>query len=103
MKEINVSKNNFQEEVLNAKGKVLVDFWASWCGPCKMLAPILSEVAEEYADEIKVCKINVEDEMELASQYRVSSVPSLFVFENGEIVNRAVGFMPKEELAQLWQ
>ncbi|MBQ8802999.1 MAG: thioredoxin [Tyzzerella sp.] len=102
MAEINVSKNNFEEEVLNAKGKVLVDFWASWCGPCKMLAPVLSEVAEEYADEIKVCKINVEDEMELAQKYRISSVPSLLVFENGEIVNQAVGFMPKEELAELW-
>lgn len=102
MAEMIVTKDNFEKEVLQANGKVLVDFWASWCGPCKMLAPVLSEVAEEYADEVKVCKINVDDEMELAQKYRIVSVPTLLVFENGEIVNQSVGFVPKEEITELW-
>lgn len=102
MSEVIVRKNNFEEEVLNEKGIVLVDFFANWCGPCKMLSPVLSQVAEEYAGQVKVCKINVDEENELAQKYRVSSIPALFVFKDGEIVNQSVGFLPKKAIEKLW-
>ena len=82
MAEITLTKDIFEEEVLKSDKKVLLDFWASWCGPCRMVAPILDEIAEERED-IKVCKINVDEEQDLAAQYQVVSIPSLFVIENG--------------------
>lgn len=102
MAEITVTKNNFKEEVLDKKGLVLVDFWASWCGPCKMLAPNLHEVAEEYAGEVRVCKINVDEEMELAREFRIASVPTLILFRDGEVVSRSVGYVSKEEIVKMW-
>ena len=94
MSAVNISKKNFQEEVLNSHKKVLLDFWAPWCGPCRSVLPIVDEIAEEY-DDIKVCKINVDEEIELASQYRVMSIPTLVVMEKGQEVKRAMGARSK--------
>ena len=97
MSAVNVSKKNFQEEVLNSDKKVLVDFWAPWCGPCRSVLPIVEEIAEEY-DDIKVCKVNVDEEIELASQYRVMSIPTLVVMEKGQEVKRASGARSKSNI-----
>ena len=95
-----VTKNNFQKEVLEAEGIVLVDFWASWCAPCRMLSPVIDQVAEELSD-IKVVKVNVTDEEELAAAYNVMSIPTLIVFKGGQEVNRSMGFIPKEAVKSL--
>lgn len=100
MKEIILTKLNFQDEVLNSKKTVLIDFWASWCGPCKMIAPIIEEIANEN-DDIKVCKVNVDEENELANAFGVQSIPMLAVVKNGEVTNTAVGYMPKENILNL--
>ena len=97
MSAILVNKNNFQEEVLNSDKPVLVDFWAPWCGPCRMVLPIIEEIAEENED-IKVVKINVDEEPELANQFGVMTIPTLYVFKNGEAVNHRSGAMPKEQI-----
>ena len=101
MAEIKVTKQNFEQEVLNSPIPVMVDFWADWCGPCKMLAPILSEIAEEYDGKIKVCKINVDEEAELSLKYRIVSIPTVLIFKDGELTNKSVGYVPKEELISL--
>ena len=100
MSAININKGNFQSEVLNSDKKVLLDFWASWCGPCRMVAPILEEIANERAD-VKVCKINVDEEGELANQFGIVSIPTLIVIENGKIVNQAVGLRPKDAILSM--
>ena len=97
MSAININKNNFQSEVLNSEKKVLLDFWAPWCGPCRMVVPIVEEIADERPD-IKVGKINVDEEAELASQFGIMSIPTLVVIENGRIVNQAMGARPKEAI-----
>jgi len=97
MSAININKNNFQNEVLNSERKVLLDFWAPWCGPCRMVVPIVEEIANERPD-IKVGKINVDEEVELASQFGIMSIPTLVVIENGKIVNQAMGARPKEAI-----
>ena len=97
MSAINISKNNFQEEVLNSDKKVLLDFWAPWCGPCRSVLPIVEEIAEEYPD-VKVCKINVDEEIDLATQYRVMSIPTLVVLENGREVRRSIGVRSKNNI-----
>lgn len=98
---LHVGKNEFEEEVLKAQVPVLVDFWAGWCGPCKMLAPVLEEAEAELDGKAKVCKVDVDAEGELAMQYGVMSIPTLIVFENGQIKNQLVGFVSKEEILAL--
>jgi len=97
MSVIHINQNNFAEEVLNSPVPVLVDFWATWCGPCRMVGPILDEIAAER-DDIKVCKINVDEQPELAAAYRIMSIPTLMVFKNGEIVNQSLGAKPKAQI-----
>ena len=97
MSAININKNNFQNEVLNSEKKVLLDFWAPWCGPCRMVVPIVEEIADERPD-IKVGKVNVDEESELASRFGIMSIPTLVVIENGKIVNQAMGAKPKEAI-----
>ena len=97
MSAILVNKNNFQEEVLNSDKPVLVYFWAPWCGPCRMVLPIIEEIAEENED-IKVVKINVDEDPELANQFGVMTIPTLYVFKNGQAVNHRSGAMPKEQI-----
>ncbi|MBQ6991685.1 MAG: thioredoxin [Clostridia bacterium] len=101
MLEIKVTKENFEKEVVNSDKKVIVDFFATWCGPCQMLAPVLSEIAEEYKDKIKVCKINVDEEQELAEKFEVVSIPTLVIFENGQPVKKSIGYISKEELIKI--
>ena len=101
MAELTLTGQNFEQEVLLAKELVLVDFWATWCGPCRMLAPVIEEIANEYAGKVKVGKVNVDDERELALEYGVSSIPTVMVFQNGEIKATSVGYRPKEEIEQL--
>ena len=99
MAEIKLTESNFQEEALRSDKPVLIDFWASWCGPCKMLAPVISEIAEEHP-EWKVCKVNVDEEGALAVQYGVASIPTVFRIEGGEVVAKSVGYLPKEALLE---
>ena len=97
---VNITNANFKEEVLESDKKVLVDFWAPWCGPCRMVSPIVEEIAEENA-AIKVAKINIDEQPQLASQYGVMSIPTLMVFENGDIADKAVGARKKAFILQM--
>ena len=101
MSEITITKENFEAEVLHAEKPVLVDFWASWCGPCRMIAPAVAEIAEEYAGKIKVGKINVDEQPELAGSFQVNSIPTLMLFRDGQPVNVAVGAMPKAQIEEM--
>ncbi len=98
MAEITLNAKNFEAEVLDASGPVLVDFWATWCAPCRMLAPVLAAVAKERDGKVKVGKVNVDDEPDLATQYGIMNIPTVLLFENGRLVDTLVGFHPKEEL-----
>jgi thioredoxin 1 len=101
MAEVVITKENFEKEVLNSDIPVLVDFWASWCGPCKMIAPIVEEIAKEYEGTVKVGKINVDEEQELAIKFGIASIPTLLVFIGGEITDKLVGYRPKEDIVSL--
>ena len=102
MAEIQLTKDTFKKEVEQSDIPVLVDFWASWCGPCMMLAPTVAEIAAEYAGKVKVCKVNVDEEPELAMQFGISSIPMLILFRDGKVAKTAVGFRPKEEIVGLF-
>mgnify|MGYP004611655813 FL=1 len=94
---VHVTTDNFEQEVLKAEQTVMVDFWAAWCGPCKMLSPIVDQIAEEHP-EIKVCKVNIDEEPSLAIDYKVMSIPTLLVFKNGEKVNMSIGVQAKADI-----
>ena len=100
MAEIKITTQNFEEEVLKSDLPVLVDFWATWCGPCKMLAPVLEDIAAEYEGKIKVGKINVDEEPDLAVKYHVMSIPMLLLFKDGERVKQTIGYKTKEQLVE---
>ena len=100
MKAIDIHKNNFQQEVMNSDKKVLLDFWAPWCGPCRRVVPIVEEIAAERPD-IKVGKINVDEQLELASQFGIMSIPTLLVMENGKVINKAMGARPKNAILNM--
>lgn len=98
MSEMNITRNNFEQEVLRSDKPVLIDFWASWCGPCRMLSPVISEIAEEFGDKVKVCKVNVDQEGDLAAAFHVSSIPTLVVLKDGKITNSMVGVRSKAQI-----
>ncbi len=100
MAEIIITKNNFEDEVLKSDKPVLIDFWATWCGPCRMLAPVIEEIAKERSD-VKVGKVNVDDEGELATAFGVSSIPTVVLMKDGKVVSQSVGYRPKEQLLEM--
>lgn len=97
---LHLGQSNFEQEVLNNEGKVLVDFWAPWCAPCRMLSPVIEELAEELTS-IKVGKVNVDEEGELAQRYNIYSIPTIIIFENGKPIKQISGFAPKQRLLDL--
>ena len=99
---LKITKENFESEVLKSDIPVLVDFWATWCGPCQMIAPTIEMLAQEYEGKVKVGKIDVDKEQEIAIKYGVASIPTLVLFENGQEVNRKLGFMPKAEIEEMF-
>ena len=101
MKEVILTKNNFEEEVKKSDIPVVVDFWATWCGPCKMLSPVLASLADEYDGKIKVGKVNVDEEMALAVEYGIEVIPTLFFFKDGEMKKKSVGLMTKAEIVNI--
>ena len=101
MSVITITKDNFESEVLKSPVPVLLDFWATWCGPCRMVSPIVDEIAEESDGSYKVGKINVDEQMELAMRFQVSSIPMLVVFKDGKAVAKSVGYRPKSEIAAM--
>lgn len=100
MSALKITNETFQEEVMKSDKPVLVDFWASWCGPCRMVGPIIDEIADERTD-IKVCKVNVDEERELAAAFEVSSIPTLVVIKDGKVVNKSLGAKPKAQILSL--
>ena len=98
--EVVLTVENFENEVLKSDKPVLVDFWATWCGPCRMIAPIIEEIAHDYEGKLKVCKINVDEQEELAVKFGISSIPTLLLFKNGEVVKNTLGYMPKDAVVK---
>ena len=102
-KVINLTLENFEEEVENSTLPVLVDFWAAWCGPCKMIAPIIDQLADEFDGKVKIAKVNVDENRDLSIRFQVASIPTLLLFKDGEVVNQMIGARPKAELTKLLQ
>ncbi len=100
MAEVHLTQSNWEEEVLNSDIPVLVDFWAPWCGPCRMVAPVVAEIAEEYEGKVKVGKLNTDEEPEIAVRYGIMSIPTLMIFKDGEVVDQIIGAVPKEYLLE---
>ena len=101
MSTVKITTTNFEQEVLQSQIPVLLDFWADWCGPCRMAAPIIDEIATETAGKVKVGKVNVDTDIELAQRYRIASIPTFLVFKNGELTEKAIGLQSKEDLKNL--
>ena len=101
MAEITITKENFDAEVIKSDKPVLIDFWATWCGPCKMLSPVIAEIAGEYEGKVKVCKVNVDEQPELASAFRVDSIPTLVVIKEGIVTDVSVGYRSKDQIAAM--
>ena len=101
MAEITITKENFDAEVIKSDRPVLIDFWATWCGPCKMLSPVIAEIAGEYEGKVKVCKVNVDEQPELASAFRVDSIPTLVVIKEGIVTDVSVGYRSKDQIAAM--
>ena len=101
MSTVKITTTNFEQEVLQSQIPVLLDFWADWCGPCRMAAPIIDEIASETAGKVNVGKVNVDTDIELAQRYRIASIPTFLVFKNGELAEKAIGLQSKEDLMNL--
>ncbi len=101
MAELKITKNNFENEVIKSTVPVLLDFWATWCGPCRMLSPIVEEIAEEYDGKAKVGKVNVDDEQELAAAFGIASIPTVVVIKDGKVADSSIGYVPKEKLEEM--
>ena len=101
MSTLSINKNNFNQEVLSSEIPVLVDFWAAWCGPCRMLSPVVDEIAKERQGSVKVVKVNVDEEPELARQFNIMSIPTLALIKNGKVVSTAVGVQPKNAIEEM--
>lgn len=97
---LNITKSNFEKEVISSEIPVVLDFWATWCGPCRMLSPVLDGLAAEYRDRVRFCKVNVDNEPELSARFGIASIPTLIFFKNGEAQKRAVGYREKYELEE---
>ena len=102
MSVINLTTENFEEEVTQSRVPVLIDFWAVWCGPCKMMAPVVEQISEEMGDSAKICKVNIDEQGELAERFNVMRIPTFILIENGEEKEKMVGAMPKEELSKIF-
>lgn len=96
-----LNKDNFEKEVMEANVPVLIDFWASWCGPCRMMSPVIDKIAEEMGDKLKVCKVNVDENHELAEKYEIMTIPAFIVIKNGAEAGRTIGIQPKEDILKL--
>jgi len=96
--EIQLTDENFEQEVVKSAQPVLVDFWAPWCGPCRMIGPVIEELAKEYAGKVKVCKLNTDEAQDTAAKYQISAIPTILLFKGGKVVQQLVGLQPKEEL-----
>lgn len=100
MEVVKLNSENFEEEVLKFEKKVLVDFYADWCGPCKMMAPVIEEIAKDFSDKVKVCKLNVDEAPDIAGNYGVMSIPTLIIFENGNVIDTTVGLTSRSEIIE---
>lgn len=101
MNEIIITDENFEKEVIKSDKPVLIDFWATWCGPCRMIAPVVAEIAEEYADKVKVGKVNVDEQPQLAASFNIASIPTLLIIKDGRITDTVIGYRSKEQLVKL--
>ena len=101
MSVIELNKDNFEKEVMEAEVPVLIDFWANWCGPCRMMSPVIDKIAEEMGDKVKVCKVNVDQNHELAEKYEIMTIPAFIVIKNGAESGRTIGVQPKEDILKL--